>query len=146
MGQLWPLHSLTRANTEHTGTLWLPPPLSVTLCFYLVFSDCMAYQHRSRVHDLSARQRKKPEKDYGMGWDGSFILLMQGLSGQSLFTKGRQVQILLLNESAVYTKSLKQMPVSHQLPLAQAEVGFKRTSCAKAKQKRFDFGVISPCC
>lgn len=81
-----------------------------------------------------------------MGWDGSFILLMQGLSGQSLFTKGRQVQILLLNQSAVDTKSLKQMPVSHQLPLAQAEVGFKRTTCAKAKQKHFDFRVISPCC
>lgn len=70
---------------------------------------------------------------------------MQGLSEQSLFNKGMQVQFLLLNESAFYTESLKQIPMSHQLPLIQPEVGFKRTSCAKAKQKRFDFHVISPC-
>lgn len=124
-----------------------PPPPSVSLCFYLVFSDCIAYQHRSTGHDLSLRQKKARERPWNrMGCDGSFILLMQGLSEQSLFTKGMQVQFLLLNKSAFYTKSLKQIPMSHQLSLVQAEVGFKRASCAKAKQKHFDFHVIPPCC
>lgn len=92
----------------------------------------------------SHSDNKTLEKDHGKGWDGTFILLMQGLAEQSLFTKGMQEQFLLLNESAFQTQSLKQTPMSHHLPLVQPEVGFKRASSAKAKQKRFDFHVISP--
>lgn len=136
--QLSPLHSLTHTNTVHTGTL----------CRFVFISCSLTVSHTSTDHDLSLRQKKKArERPWDrMGCDGSFILLMQGLSEQSLFTKGMQVQFLLLNKSAFYTKSLKQIPMSHQLSLVQAEVGFKRASCAKAKQKHFDFHVIPPCC
>lgn len=119
--------------------------LSSTLCFYLVFSDSVAYQPRSTGDDLSLRQQRERERERPRdGRDGSFILLTQKLSEQSLVTEGIRVRFLLLNTSAVFTKSLKQMPMAHQLPLVQPGVGFKRASCAKAKQKPSDFSVIPP--
>lgn len=144
--QLSPLHSLTHTNTAHIGTPYRFLPHS--LCPFVFISRSLTVSHASTDPQVmtSHSDNKKIEKDHRMDWDSSFILLTQGLSELSLFTKGMQVQFLLLNESAFYTKSLKQILMSQQLPFVQPEVGFKRASCAKAKQKCFDVHLISPCC
>lgn len=63
---------------------------SSALGFYLVFSGSVAYQPRSTGHDLPLRQQRERERPRD-GRDGSFILLTQKLSEQSLITKGIQV-------------------------------------------------------
>lgn len=74
----------------------LPPPLSVSLCFYLVLSDRIAYQHRCTGHDLSLRQqkaRKRPRDRMGR----QFYSADAGtFREKTLFTKGMGVQFLLL--------------------------------------------------
>lgn len=142
----WSLYILSHLRISYIQVLCVV--FSSTLCVSVFISCSLAVSHTSTDPQVmtSDWDNKKLEKDHRMRRDGSFILLMQGLSQQSLFTKGMQVQFLLLNESAFYTKSLEQVPMSHQLALAQADVSLKRAPCAKSKQKRFDFHVISPCC
>lgn len=115
--------SHTHTNTVCTGTLCRFHPHS--LCLFVFISCSLTVSHTSTDPQVmtSHSDNKKIEKDHRMDWDSSFILLMQGFSEQPLFTKGMQVQFLLLNESAFYTKSLKQIPMPHQLPLVQPEVG-----------------------
>lgn len=115
---------------------------SSTLGFYLVFFDSVAYQPRSTGHDLSLRQQRERERDHGMGGMAVLFCWCRNVQSSPSLLKG--FKFLLLNTSAVFTKSLKQMPMAHQLPLVQPGVGFKRAACAKAKQKPSDFSVISP--
>lgn len=110
VGQLSPLHSLTHANSEHTGTLSLPPPLSVTLCSCVVFSDCMAYQRRSRVHDLSARQQKSQRKT--MGWDGMAVLFCwcRDFQGSPSLPKGGKYRFCFLTNRPLTQRAWNKCP------------------------------------
>lgn len=119
-----------------------PPPL----CVFISCALTLAYQPRSTGHDLSLRQQREREQErergHGMGEMAVLFCWCRNFQSRPSWPKG--FKFLLLNTSAVFTKSLKQMPRAHQLPLAQPGVGFKRASCAKAKQKPSDFSVISP--
>lgn len=143
--QLPPWHSLTHTNTVHTGTLSVfLPALCVFISRSLTLSHTSTDPQVMTSHLDNKKIEGERERDHGMGQDGSFILLMQRLSEQSLFTKGIQVCFLLLNASAVFTTSLKQLPIAHQLPLVHPEVGLKRASCAKSQTKAFWFSCNPP--